>query len=354
MTAAFLRGLGARGHVVELLCRPGSPFLGRMGEEIHCYPTLGGFDANPAAVARSARVLARSQPDLLITMTQKDPRIAGVAARMLGIPVVLRQPMDLPFHRSLHHRFFYGVIPSHYIANSRATRDSMVRSAPWLDPSDVTVIYNGIDVERFARAEPADLGLPEDAIVVGFVGRFEERKGIRELMSAWERVATAVPAAHLVLAGAGGALADELDRWAATASRVQAIGFREEMAGVMAAFDLLVVPSHFEGFGIVIAEAMAAGVPVIASRASNLPELLDDGVEGRLVPVRDPDALAATITDLALDARRRREMGDAGRARARRDFAIGRVIDEYEAVLSNLLTLEKRQREPREQSAGIE
>jgi glycosyltransferase involved in cell wall biosynthesis len=262
--------------------------------------------------------------------------------------------MDLPFHRSLHHRFFYGVIPSHYIANSRATRDSMVRSAPWLDPSSVTVIYNGIEVERFARAAPADLGLPDDAVAVGFVGRFEERKGIRELMSAWARVVAAVPNAHLVLAGAGGALAEDLARWAATTARVHPIGFREEMAGVMAAFDMIVVPSHFEGFGIVVAEAMAAGVPVIASRASNLPELLDDGVEGRLVPVRDPVSLAAAITELALDPQVRRAMGDAGQLRARRDYAIERAIDEYEAVLAGLLTHQKRQREPREQSSRVE
>lgn len=340
MTVAFLRGLRARGHEIGLLCRPGSPFLARVGEEIPCHETLGGFDANPVSVARSVRILRRSRPDLLVTMTQKDPRIAGVAARILGIPVVLRQPMDLPFHRTLHHRLFYGVIPSYYIANSRATRDSMVRSAPWLDPARITIIYNGIDVERFAAAIPADFGLPDGAVRIGFVGRFEERKGIRELMAAWPQVAAAVPNAHLVLAGEGGALADETARWSAATARTHPIGFRDEMAGVMAGFDLLVVPSHFEGFGIVIAEAMAAGVPVIASRASNLPELLDDGVEGRLVPVRDPAALAAAITELALDPARRVAMGEAGQARARRDFRIERAIDEYEAVLAGIVNSE--------------
>lgn len=337
MTAAFLNGLAGRGHEVTLLCRPRSPFIARLGPEISCHETLGGFDANPWAVFRSARALARSRPDLLVTMTQKDPRTAGVAARLLGIPVVLRQPMDLGFSRSLHHRFFYGVIPGHYIANSKATRDSMIRSAPWLDPSDVAVIYNGIDVEAFASAKPADLGVPDGPLTIGFVGRFEERKGIVELMGAWPKVAAAVGNARLVLAGSGGGLDAEVRRWAEVTGNVHAIGFRDDMAAVMKSFDILVVPSHFEGFGIVIAEALAAGVPVVASRASNLPELLDDGVEGRLVPVRDADALADAVIELAQAEGLRTRMGAAGQARARRDFRTERMVDEYEALFQSII-----------------
>ncbi len=337
MTAAFLNGFAGRGHEVSLLCRPRSPFVARIAPDVPCHETLGGFDANPWAVGRSARALARSRPDLLVTMTQKDPRTAGVAARLLGIPVVLRQPMDLGFSRSLHHRFFYGVIPGHYVANSKATRDSMTRSAPWLNPADVAVIYNGIDVEAFANARPADLGTSEGQIIVGFVGRFEERKGIAELMRAWPRVAAAVGNARLVLAGSGGALDTEVRRWVGATKNVHAIGFRDDMAAVMKSFDILVVPSHFEGFGIVIAEALAAGVPVVASRASNLPELLDDGVEGRLVPVRDADALADAVIELALAGGLRSRMGAAGQDRARRDFRTERMVDQYEALLQSII-----------------
>jgi glycosyltransferase involved in cell wall biosynthesis len=338
MTAAFLRGLRSRGHDVELLCRPGSPFLARIGSEVACHPTLGGFDANPVAVLRSLRVLARFRPDVLVTMTQKDPRIAGVAARILGVPVLLRQPMDLGFRRTRHHRLFYGAIPTHYVANSQATRRSMIASVDWLDPADVTVIYNGIDVERFAGAKPADLLLPERGVKIGFVGRFEDRKGIRELMHAWPTIAASVADAHLVLAGEGGVLDDEVRAWAARAERVQRIGFREDMSAVMAALDILVMPSHFEGFGIVLVEAMSAGVLVVASRASNLPELMDDGVEGLLVPVGDAAALASAVTELARDPAWRATMGRAGLRRARQDFRVERMLDEYEALLFSIAT----------------
>jgi glycosyltransferase involved in cell wall biosynthesis len=337
MTRIFLLGLQARGHDVSLLCRPGSPFLPRLGAEVECFETLGGFDANPLAVTRSAHALRRWRAESLVTMTQKEPRTAGVAARLLGLPVLLRFPMDAGFRAGLRQRAFYGMVPTHYVANSQATRATMLRSAPWLPAAKIGVIYNGIDTERFARAQPAEPGLPPGALAVGFVGRFEERKGVRELMDAWPTVAAAVSNAYLLLVGEGGTLQREVMAWARSAERVVPLGFRDDVAPWMAAFEVLLVPSHFEGFGIVVAEAMAAGTPVVASRASNLPELLDDGVEGRLVPVRDAGALAATTLDLLRDAELRAKLGRAAQQRARRDFSVERMLDEYEALLGAIV-----------------
>jgi glycosyltransferase involved in cell wall biosynthesis len=337
ITALLLRGLQSRGHDVSLLCRRSSPFLERLGSELPCYATLGGFDANPRSVLLSMRALRRERAEVLVTMTQKEPRTAGIAARLLAMPVLLRQPMDTEFRRTFHHRFFYGMVPTHYVANSRATRRTMLASATWLAPADVGVIYNGIDVERFARAEPAPLGLPAGALLVGFAGRFEKRKGIVDLMAAWEIVARSVPEAHLVLVGAGGALEDDVSAWASGRNRVHRLGFRDDMHNVLAAFDIFVMPSHFEGFGIVLVEAMATGTAVIASAASNLPELVQDGVEGLLVPVRDAAALAAAIISLCSDRELRETMARAARERARRDFSLDRMLGEYEALLQEIV-----------------
>jgi glycosyltransferase involved in cell wall biosynthesis len=337
ITAKLLRGLQSRGHDVSLLCRRSSPFLERLGSELPCYETLGGFDANPRSVLLSMRALRRERAEVLVTMTQKEPRTAGIAARLLRTPVLLRQPMDTEFRRTFHHRLFYGMVPTHYVANSRSTRRTMLASATWLAPADVGVIYNGIDVERFARAEPAPLGLPAGALLVGFAGRFEKRKGIAELMAAWEIVARSVPEAHLVLVGAGGALEADVSAWANGSDRVHRIGFRADMHNVLAAFDIFVMPSHFEGFGIVLVEAMATGAAVIASAASNLPELVQDGVEGLLVPVKDAAALAAAIISLCSDREKRETMARAARERARRDFSLDRMLDEYEALLQEIV-----------------
>jgi glycosyltransferase involved in cell wall biosynthesis len=338
ITALLLRGLRSRGHDVSLLCRRSSPFLERLGSELPCHTTLGGFDANPRSVLLSMRALRRERAQVLVTMTQKEPRTAGIAARLLRIPVLLRQPMDVEFRRTHHHRIFYGMVPTHYVANSRSTRRTMLSSAKWLEPGDVAVIYNGIDVDRFTKATAARIDVPAGALTIGFAARFEERKGIVELMSAWEIVVREVPEAHLVLIGAGGALESDMKAWAATTDRVHVLGFREDMPEVLAGLDVFVMPSHFEGFGIALVEAMAAGAGVIAASASNLPELVTDGVEGLLVPVKDPGALAAAIIDLCRDGVEREVMARAARERARRDFSLDRMLDEYEALLREIAT----------------
>jgi glycosyltransferase involved in cell wall biosynthesis len=118
---------------------------------------------------------------------------------------------------------------------------------------------------------------------------------------------------------------------------VHRLGFRDDMHNVLAAFDIFVMPSHFEGFGIVLVEAMATGAAVIASAASNLPELVQDGVEGLLVPVRDAAALAAAIISLCSDRELRETMARAARERARRDFSLDRMLGEYEALLQEIV-----------------
>lgn len=336
MTETLLRGLQARGHDVVLLCRPGSPVLERLGGDVPCEPVPGGFDLNPAAVWRCARALRGHGSQVLMTMTQKDPRIAGVAARLVRVPVVVRHPMDVPFRQRLHHRVYFGWVPTHFAANSRATRDTMLRSAPWLDPADVTVIHNGIDVERAARAAPAELGLPEGAVAVGFVGRFEVGKGALDLAAAWPQIAREVPEAHLLLVGRGGNREREVRERLSSAPRVHWLGFRPDVAAVMRALDLLVLPSHREGFGLVLAEAMAAETAVVASRASAIPEIVEDGVEGRLFEPRSPQALARAVVELARSAPTRARMGRAGAARVRREFTVAGMLDDYERLFARV------------------
>jgi glycosyltransferase involved in cell wall biosynthesis len=118
----------------------------------------------------------------------------------------------------------------------------------------------------------------------------------------------------------------------------------------MKAFDVVVAPFHQEGFGLVLAEAMAAGVPVVAVRASSTPELMEDGVEGRLVPPRDPGALAEAMIELAFDGERRACLGARGRLRAARDFCHQRMIGEHELLLA--LVASSRAGRPRVNTRG--
>jgi glycosyltransferase involved in cell wall biosynthesis len=337
MAETLARGLQARGHEVVVFCRrDGSPLQERLRGDVPCEPVLGGFDLHPVTLGRCARALRRHRAQVVITNAVKDPRWTGVAARLLGIPVVFRQETDQPYKDVLRHRLFYGWVPDCHVVNSEATRRTLLGSVDWVAPERVVVIPNGLDVTPFVEAAPADLGLPEGGVAIGFVGRMEARKGIWELAAAWPEVASAVPDAHLLIGGWGPEEA-EFRASLGGAPRVHWLGFRDDVPRLMKAFDVLAVPSHYEGFGLVVVEAMAAGTPVVSTRASSIPEIMTDGVEGRLVPPRDAAALAGALIELATDSGLRASLGRAGRTRALTSFSVPEMLDRHEALLHELV-----------------
>jgi glycosyltransferase involved in cell wall biosynthesis len=147
--------------------------------------------------------------------------------------------------------------------------------------------------------------------VVGYVGRIEPRKGVLDLARAADRIPARVVIVGDDPYGSDPAYAAEVDR----APGIERYGWVDGAAGLMGSLDVLVLPSRQEPFGTVLAEAMNAGTAVVATRVGGIPEVVEDGVTGRLAPPGDPEALAAAVTE-ALE--RREAWGAAGRERARR------------------------------------
>lgn len=333
--ALLARGLTERGHEVIVFCRPGSALWRELHREVPCEPILHGLDFPPASIARCVRALRRHRSQVLLSSMDNDRRLSVPAARLLGIPTVARRLGAEPFSAAWLQRRADRLV-QHYVANSHASRQVTLQSGPWLKDSQVSVIYNGIDVDAFASWAPADLGIPDGAFVVGYVGRLDAEKGTDLLAAAWPRINAAVPDAHLALAGIGkleGTLRAELG----DDPRVHFLGFRRDVASLIKAADLVVVPSRSEAFGYAAAEAMAAGVPVVAARVGGLPEVLVDGETGLLVAPESPDAIADGVISLARDPERRRAFGQAGQARVRDRFSLTRVLDEYEALLQRMI-----------------
>ena len=334
VTEMLATGLRARGHDVLLLCRPGSELHERMRDVVPIAPILKGPDLGPAAILRCSRSLRAHRSDIVLCLMDKDLRLTGVAARLLRIPVVVRRANDQPL-RSRFARFFYHRVASHIAVNSQATADSLRASAPELAARPVDIIYNGIRIETYQHAKPATLALPENTIRFGFIGRFEPRKGLRELMDAWPDVSAHVPTAHLLLAGKG-PMELELRNRLGHDPRVHFLGFRSDVPALLAAFDVVVMPSHWEGFGLVAAEAMAAARPVIAAHASSLRELVRDGVNGRTVPPGQPDALATAMIELGLDPALRTRLGAEGQRIAAREFAEPHMLERWDHLLTRI------------------
>lgn len=212
-----------------------------------------------------------------------------------------------------------------------------------LDGARVRIIPNGFHAERFRPTPPGEpfrarFGLG-DAPVVLFAGRLASNKGLPHLVRAFEAVRAKHKQARLVLAG-------EDQGWRA---RLEASGVPMLFTGhlddatyrsALAAADVLVLPSEWEAFGIVLAEAMACGTPCIATRVGGAPDVVSDGVTGRLVEYGDVDALARAMDELLADPEMRARMGSAGVARSFAAFSWDAVVERTEALYAELLRSE--------------
>jgi glycosyltransferase involved in cell wall biosynthesis len=310
---------------------------------VRCKPFIRGFDFNPRLLGRVWHALRRYDPAVVFANKTKDLRFTGLMARGLGIPLIYRHEIDRPLPAGWYRRIFSEVLPTCILVNSAATKSTILASAPGLDADRVVVVPNGIDMSAFARLEKAALPVPPGAPVVGYVGRFEPRKGTRELALAWPRVTSAIPEAHLVIAGfpLGPAEDREFRGMLDGVPNVHWLGQRNDVPALMRALDVLAFPSHWEGFGLVLIESMAARTPVVATNTSNIPEIVTEGVEGLLVPPRDPIALGDAIVRLLRNPELRTRMGNAGRAKVARCYTLERILDAHEALLDRITSRQR-------------
>jgi len=238
--------------------------------------------------------------------------------------------------RTLHSRAVEssGMVPSHCELPEQDALIAVSRIVAEFsrDPRAV-VIYPGIDISPFAVERK-----PHSGIVIGTACRFEPVKGLIYLIEAMALLADQFLDIRLEIAGDGSLrpfLEQEIRRLGIS-GRVSLIGWREDLPNVMAGWDIFLLPSLDEGFPIAGLEAMAAALPVVASAAGGLPELVLDGETGWLVPTAAPAALSARLAELIRDDGKREAMGSAGRRRVLHEFSIARMIDQTVAVYDRL------------------
>ncbi len=194
----------------------------------------------------------------------------------------------------------------HLVVVSHAIDDKVVSEGRTAAPR--SLIYNGVDLDRYDHQEPCctlreEYGMEPDAPIVGVVGRLELEKGHPTLLEAWPLVLAQQPGAYLMIVGEGSRLdaLHDIAREQGIERHVIFTGRRDDIPAITAAFDVAVLPSYREAQGLTILEAMALSRPVVASRVGGIPEMVEDGVTGLLVPPHDPPALAAAIVRLLSD-----------------------------------------------------
>lgn len=269
-----------------------------------------------------------------------------IAARVTGAALVLHEHFAdprMPVYQGLADRVL-APLTDRAIAVSGSTRDFLVQKRHV--PADkVALIWNGAPLDEFApvpaataRRVRADLGIPEDALVLGTVGRLSEQKAHHVLLDAAARVLPTRPRAWILIAGDGDrmpALRAQADALG-IAARVVFAGHRADVPAVLGAFDVFCISSHYEGTPLALFEAMASGKAIVSTAVDGCREVLEDGSTGLLVPPRDPEALAAALARVADDAPLRDRLARMARDASRRyDIAecVRRMEDLYDDVL---------------------
>ena len=286
-------------------------------------------DVDPLLAARLMRTL---RADVVHTHLVHADLYGGIAAKARGTKLVSTKHNDDPFRRGAFRHVERRLLRAadRVVAITEALRAFTVEQVG-ADPAKVQTIHYGLDGPP-ARwgANPPDGVTPEARILVS-TARLTAQKGIDQAI----RALPALPDdTVLVVLGEGperGALA-ELARELGVASRVFLPGRVPDVAAWLRRASVYVHPARWEGFGLGVLEAMHAGLPVVATRVSSLPELVVDGRTGYLVPADDPVSLAAAI-ERALD---RPELGAAGRVRAVREFSVAKMADAHVALYERL------------------
>jgi glycosyltransferase involved in cell wall biosynthesis len=316
------------------------------GEGVACFD-LGCVrrSSYPRGLARLLIFLRRARVDVLHTHLF-DPSVVGLTGGWLArtpLRVVTRHYSD--YHTRIRRPLHVWLdrlctrMSHRVIAVSMHTAGHLidVEGAP---PAKVSVIHNGIDFSRVRVSSPEAPGRLRvqldlvDKRVVLMAARMHPEKGYEHLLAALPRVLARVPNLVLLIAGTGSLEARYryLSASLGLGSCVQFLGFRRDLPDVMAASDLVVLPSLAEAFGLVVAEALYLGVPVVASRVGGIPEIVEDGIDGLLVAPGDDEALAGALTALLLDDERRCRLRGAGREKVTSRFGFRHMVAAYERL----------------------
>ncbi len=339
----LLRGLQAEGVRNLLVCPEGShiaPAARETGAEV--IETSMGGDADLGLVFRLRRIIQHERPDLVHLHSRRGADLwGGIAARLAGVPAILTRRVDNPEPRvwvSLKYRLYHRVV-----SISEGIRQVLI--AEGLAPARVTCVHSAVDTERYHLGCAEDgllareLGLSGSGPVLAVVAQLIARKGHRYLLEALPGILAAVSGARVVFFGRGPLEAElraEVERGGLT-EYVHFAGFRDDLERLLPCLDLVVHPAEMEGLGVSLLQAAACGVPIVASPAGGVPEIVREGENGHLLPVGDVDGLRERIIELLREPERMREMGRRGRALVEREFSIDSMVRGNLAVYRSLL-----------------
>jgi|CZKI01.1.fsa_nt_gi glycosyltransferase involved in cell wall biosynthesis len=339
----LVQGMRTRGHEAVVYC---------LNDKVHPTRRAGLIAADArvrvigkarvacgAAVVQLAAAMRREQTAVVVTVLFVSDVVGRLAGRLAGVPVVTcLQARNVNFQgwRKALLRVTAG-LNSYTISNSRAAI-AFAAEHEGADPARCYYVPNAIQVPAGLLPAPdwGSCGWPElvGQRVIGSVGRLVSQKGYDILLAAFARLAASHGDVSLLVVGSGPAAALNAEaKVLGLNGRVVFAGERADVPALLPGLTLYVQPSRFEGMPNALMEAMAAGLPVVASAVDGITELINDGVDGWLVPPGDAATLAAVLTRILDDAPGSGKMGMQARRTAIERFSLERMIEAYEEIL---------------------
>ena len=289
------------------------------------------------------RLLRRERVDVLHSHKFGSNFWATIVGRLARVPVIVAHEHTWSYEgqplRRLADRWVIARGASAFVAVSREDQRRMVE-VEHIRPEDTLFIPNGIPTPPAASGADvrAELGISADAPVIGTVSVLRPQKALDVLLRATKILVEEFPALRVLIAGEGDRrfALEDLATELGLEDTVMFLGVRTDVPDVLAALDVAVSTSDFEGSPLSVMEYMEAALPVVATRVGGVPDLIDDGEQGRLVGPRDPEAFARAVAELLHDRERARQMGEAGRRRRRSEFDIEVMVRRLEDLYTDL------------------
>lgn len=293
---------------------------------------------NPLKVYRIFRIFRKEKVGVLVTNLSGDMKIASLAGKIAGVPkIIYRRGSAIPIRNSRINRYLFRHVITMIVANSKETRRTILVNNRKLVPDNkIRVIYNGVYLPRYSQDTTPMLRCGENEIVLGCAGRLSEEKGHIYLLELMHILKNDEYKFRLLIAGEG-RLMGSLQKRAkklGVEECVEFLGFIEDMPAFFHSLDIFLLSSHYEGFGYVIAEAMASRKPVVAFDIKSSGEIIDDGVSGYITEKNSPSEMAVKVLELARDLSLREKMGMNGRKRVEELFS----FENNQEVIKELFT----------------
>lgn len=326
--------------------------LGAIGREIRdarVPVTVLGLNPGlrrPWDLARMRHFLRQAQPQIVHTFLLTASLYGRLAAMLARVPIVIGTEQNIyhakhPRHALAERLLMAGT--ARVVASAESVRDHYIRSLH-VNPAKVDVIYNAVDWEHLrttaGRAEiRRSMGIPAGAPAIAAIGRLTEQKGHTYLFDALAQT-DALGHVHLIVAGDGELREALCDRARALGigARVHFLGIRRDVGNVLSAADVFVLPSLWEGLPLALVLAMGAGVPAVATSVGGVPEIVDHGRTGVLVPPANSAELGGAISRLLTDPALQRRIAAAACASLRPRFGVDQYVCSVTSLYDRLLT----------------